>query len=212
MHRELTPRAARAEGEAPPSIPTLHRAIRRDLTPGERTGLAGGEREACKHDEFLARTRGWPEPGVGDRPHADPGAGRCDGKPPRPSITWFTDCATNAITGVAVTPGHPSRKSVLAALRSADLRDGPHRRCGARFVMVRSNWQLNAAKFEAIGAFEQRLPAYAHSKAEWAALGEGRDLPPTHVEQWVPVNFHCRPRRRVLRSGGLTFDRRTVEL
>lgn len=91
---------------------------------------------------------------------------------PRPSITWFTDCATNAITGVAVTPGHPSRKSVLAALRSADLRDGPHRRCGARFVMVRSNWQLNAAKFEAIGAFEQRLPAYAHSKAEWAALGE----------------------------------------
>ncbi|WP_435607291.1 RipA family octameric membrane protein [Streptomyces ardesiacus] len=108
---------------------------------------------------------------------------------PRPSITWFTDCATNAITGVAVTPGHPSRKSVLAALRSADLRDGPHRRCAARFVMVRSNWQLNAAKFEVTGAFEQRLPPYAYPRAEGAALGEGRELPLTHVEQWVPLIF-----------------------
>lgn len=55
--------------------------------------------------------------------------------------------------------------------------------------MVRSYWQLNAAKFEVIGAFEQRLPAYACSEAGWAALGEGRDLPLTHVEQWVPVIF-----------------------
>ncbi|WP_455569668.1 RipA family octameric membrane protein [Streptomyces rubrogriseus] len=33
------------------------------------------------------------------------------------------------------------------------------------------------------------MPAYAYSKAEWAALGEGRELPLTHVEQWVPLIF-----------------------
>jgi putative transposase len=44
----------------------------------------------------------------------------------RPWITWFTDCATNAITGVAVTPGYPSQESLLAALRSAVLREDPY--------------------------------------------------------------------------------------
>lgn len=48
-----------------------------------------------------------------------------DGTARRPWITWFTDCATNAITGLAVTPGHPSRESVLAALRSAVGREDP---------------------------------------------------------------------------------------
>ncbi|GAA1248431.1 hypothetical protein GCM10009646_40230 [Streptomyces aureus] len=53
-----------------------------------------------------------------------------DGQARRPWITWFTghtECATNAITGVALTPGDPSRESVLAALRSAVLREDP---CG----------------------------------------------------------------------------------
>lgn len=61
VHRELTARAARQSppADAPPSLPTLHRAIHRDLTPGERAGLAGGERAARKHDVFLARPRGW---------------------------------------------------------------------------------------------------------------------------------------------------------
>ncbi|MET7902511.1 hypothetical protein ABZS86_13910 [Streptomyces sp. NPDC005355] len=65
--------------------------------------------------------------------------------------------------------------------------------CAAWFVMVRSYRQLNAAKYAVIGAFEERLPAYAYSRAEWGALGEGHDwrryLPLTHVEQWVPVIF-----------------------
>ncbi|MET7303983.1 hypothetical protein [Embleya sp. NPDC005575] len=42
-----------------------------------------------------------------------------DGDLVHPYITWFIDCATKAITGVAVTPGCPTRASVLAALRSA---------------------------------------------------------------------------------------------
>lgn len=65
--------------------------------------------------------------------------------------------------------------------------------CTAWLVMVRSYRQLNAAKYAVIGAFEERLPAFAYSRAEWGALGEGRDwrkyLPLTQVEQWVPVTF-----------------------
>ncbi|MGW3208678.1 RipA family octameric membrane protein [Streptomyces sp. NPDC001135] len=65
--------------------------------------------------------------------------------------------------------------------------------CAAWYVMVRSYRQLNGAKYAVIGAFEERLPAFAYSRAEWGALGEGRDwrkyLPLTHVEQWVPVTF-----------------------
>lgn len=65
--------------------------------------------------------------------------------------------------------------------------------CGAWFTIVRSYRQLNSAKFQVIGAFEERLPAFAYSRAEWAALGEGRSwrryLPLTRVEQWVPLIF-----------------------
>lgn len=63
----------------------------------------------------------------------------------------------------------------------------------AWYVMVRSYRQLNRAKYAVIGAFEERLPAFAYSRGEWGALGEGRDwrryLPLTYVEQWVPVVF-----------------------
>lgn len=65
--------------------------------------------------------------------------------------------------------------------------------CAAWFVMVRSYRQLNTAKWAVIGALEEQLPAFAYSRAEWGALGEGRDwrryLPLTYVEQWVPVIF-----------------------
>ncbi|MEV6742457.1 winged helix domain-containing protein [Streptomyces sp. NPDC051104] len=99
MHRELTARAARGEGQPPASIPTLHGAIRRDLTPGERAGLAGGERAARKHDVFLARPRPWRNQ-VWETGHMQaPVLVDVDGHARRPWITWFTDCATNAITG-----------------------------------------------------------------------------------------------------------------
>ncbi|WP_063046447.1 RipA family octameric membrane protein [Nocardia pseudovaccinii] len=65
--------------------------------------------------------------------------------------------------------------------------------CAAWFTLMRSYRLLNSAKYAVIGAFEQRLPAYAYSRAEWVALGEGRDwrkyLPLTHIEQWVPGIF-----------------------
>ncbi|WP_459739897.1 hypothetical protein [Streptomyces sp. E-15] len=87
VHRELTARAARGEGDQPPSIPTLHRAIRRDLTPGERAGLAGGERAARKHDVFLARPRSWRNH-VWETDHVQvPVLVDVDGKARRPWIT-----------------------------------------------------------------------------------------------------------------------------
>ncbi|QKW17668.1 hypothetical protein HUT16_00040 [Kitasatospora sp. NA04385] len=48
-----------------------------------------------------------------------------DGRAVRPWVTWFIDCAKNAITGAAVTPHQPSRDAVLAALRIALSRDEP---------------------------------------------------------------------------------------
>jgi hypothetical protein len=65
--------------------------------------------------------------------------------------------------------------------------------CAAWYYLVRSYRQLNAAKFEVVGALEERLPASPYWRAEWTALGEGKDRskywPLSHLEQWVPILF-----------------------
>ncbi len=65
--------------------------------------------------------------------------------------------------------------------------------CLAWFWLVRSYRQLNGAKYAVIGAFEERLPASPYWRAEWKALGEGKDparyWPLSHLEQWIPVLF-----------------------
>ncbi|PSK62952.1 hypothetical protein B0E53_05129 [Micromonospora sp. MH33] len=65
--------------------------------------------------------------------------------------------------------------------------------CVAWFVLVRSYRQLNSAKYVVLGVLEERLPASPYWRAEWKALGEGRDKakywPLTHLEQWVPAIF-----------------------
>jgi hypothetical protein len=59
--------------------------------------------------------------------------------------------------------------------------------------MVRSYRLLNGAKYRVVGALEQQLPASPFWRAEWWALGEGKDRslywPLSHIEQWVPVLF-----------------------
>ncbi|MDV7222648.1 transposase family protein [Streptomyces prunicolor] len=149
-----------------PSLTTLHRAIRRDLTPGERAGLAGGERAARKHDVFLARPRGWRNQ-VWETDHVQaPVLVEVDGVARRPWITWFTDCATNAITGVAVTPGDPSRESVLSALRSAVLREEPYGPFGGLPEKVRVDRGRDflsrtvTAAFGLLDVTVEDLPAY----------------------------------------------------
>lgn len=65
--------------------------------------------------------------------------------------------------------------------------------CAAWFWLVRSYRQLNSAKYAVVGALEERLPASPYWRAEWKALGEGKDpsryWPLSHLEQWIPTLF-----------------------
>nr|WP_245727838.1 Mu transposase C-terminal domain-containing protein [Streptomyces vietnamensis] len=220
VHRELAARAARGEGEPPPSIPTLHRAIGRDLSPGERAGFAGGERAARKHDVFLARPRPWRNQ-VWETDHLQaPVLVDVDGKPRRPWITWFTDCATNAITGVAVTPVHPSRESVLAGLRSAVLREDPYGPFGGLPEKVRVDRGKDflsktvTAAFTVLDVRVEDLPAYTpHLKGMVEGLNRAVESMfltalPGYVRQPRPGKRAARPKDEVL----LSFEDFTARL
>ena len=65
--------------------------------------------------------------------------------------------------------------------------------CGAWFYIVKSYSQLNSGKWKVVGVMEERLPASPWWRAEWRALGAGKDhslyWPLTHVEKWVPLVF-----------------------
>jgi hypothetical protein len=65
--------------------------------------------------------------------------------------------------------------------------------CFAWFYILRSYRLLNSAKYEVVGALETRLPASPYWRAEWTALGEGKDpkkyWPLSHVESWIPIFF-----------------------
>ncbi|MEI5710209.1 Mu transposase C-terminal domain-containing protein [Streptomyces brasiliscabiei] len=213
VHRELVLRAARQSPPAgAPSLTTLHRAIRRDLTLGERAGLAGGERAARKHDVFLARPRGWRNK-VWETDHMQaPVLVAVDGKARRPWITWFTDCATNAITGVAVTPGDPSRESVLAALRSAVLREDPYGPFGGVPEKVRVDRGKDflsrtvTAAFDLLDVTVEDLPAYTpHLKGTVEGLNRAVESMflaalPGYARQPRPGKRAARPKDEVLLS------------
>ncbi|WP_221507156.1 Mu transposase C-terminal domain-containing protein [Streptomyces sp. RK75] len=214
VHRELTARAARQSPPTapPPSLPTLHRAIRRDLTPGERAGLAGGERAARKHDVFLSRPRSWRNQAWETDHMQAPVLVDVDGTARRPWITWFTDCATNAITGIAVTPVHPSRESVLAALRSAVLREAPYGPFGGLPEKVRVDRGKDflsrtvTAAFDILDVTVEDLPAYTpHLKGTVEGLNRAVEpmllaALPGYVHQPRPGKRASRPKDEVLLS------------
>ncbi|MEU6239509.1 hypothetical protein ABZ885_41955, partial [Kitasatospora sp. NPDC047058] len=107
------------------------------LTAGERAGYRKGLEAARALDVFGKRPCTWRNHAwEGDHVQA-PLRFVADGQLVRPYVTWFIDCATRAITGVAVTPGCPSRASILIALRSAVLRTGPYGPTGGRPETVR---------------------------------------------------------------------------
>jgi putative transposase len=109
-----------------PSLATFLRAVRRDLTAGERAGYRHGPEAARAHDVFAQRPRTWRNE-VWEADHVQaPLRVNADGTPLHPYVTWFIDCATKAVTGVAVTPGFPTRASVLAALHSAIVSTAPY--------------------------------------------------------------------------------------
>ncbi|WTD39889.1 transposase family protein (plasmid) [Streptomyces sp. NBC_01643] len=199
VHRELVLRAARQSPPADaPWLTTLHRAIRRDLMPGERAGLAGGEREARRHDVFLARPRGWRNQ-VWETDHVQaPVLVDVDGVARRPWITWFTDCATNAITGLAVTPVHPSRESVLAALRSAVLREDPYGPFGGLPEKVRVDRGKDflsrpvTAAFDLLDVAVEDLPAYtppSQGHCGGPEPGGGEHVPGRAARLCPPASF-----------------------
>ncbi|MEV2236127.1 Mu transposase C-terminal domain-containing protein [Streptomyces phaeochromogenes] len=221
VHRELALRAARQSPPADaPSLTTLHRAIRRDLTPGERAGLAGGERAARKHDVFLARPRGWRNQAWETDHMQVPVLVDVDGRARRPWITWFTDCATNAITGVAITPVHPSRESVLAALRSAVLREEPYGPFGALPQKVRVDRGKDflsktvTAAFDLLDVTVEDLPAYTpHLKGTVEGLNRAVESMflaalPGYTRQPRPGKRPSRPKDEAL----LSFEDFTARL
>ncbi|MGW8356511.1 hypothetical protein [Streptomyces wedmorensis] len=150
-----------------PSLSTFLRAVRRDLTAGERAGLASGPDAARAHDVFGERATSWRNH-VGETDHVQaPLPVDADGDPVRPWATWLIDTATKVITGTAVTPGVPSRASVLAALRAAVLREEPYGPAGGTPEQVRVDRGKDflstavTAAFGTMGITVKDLPAYS---------------------------------------------------
>jgi len=65
--------------------------------------------------------------------------------------------------------------------------------CAAWFWLLRSYRQLNTGKYAVVGALEELLPTSPYWRAEWHALGDGKDKAKywtmTHLERWVPLLF-----------------------
>ncbi|MEI7030794.1 Mu transposase C-terminal domain-containing protein [Streptomyces pratensis] len=179
LHRELTAEAATAGGGAVPSLATLYRAAARDVSAGLRAGMRGGEAARRDHDVFLQRPAArrnevWEADHVQVKVEVD-----IDGRPGRPWVTWFIDCATRVICGFAVTAQVPSRESVLVALRDAISREGEHGPFGGLPGAVRVDRGkdfLSRTVGEALGAFAVPvvdLPGYSpHLKGTVEALNK----------------------------------------
>ena len=65
--------------------------------------------------------------------------------------------------------------------------------CIVWWWILRSYRNLNSAKFKVIGQLETKLPASPYWSAEWAELGQGKDikkyLPLTVLETSIPIIF-----------------------
>ncbi|MWA08101.1 DDE-type integrase/transposase/recombinase [Streptomyces sp. BA2] len=167
VHRELTAEAERdGRPGTVPSLATLQRAVRQDLSAGERAGLKGGEAARRRYDVYGKRPRThrnacW----EGDHKRI-PVRVDLEGSAVCPWVTWFIDVATKAIVGVAVTPHQPARDAVLAALRTGISRTEPYGPFGGLPGVVRVDRGkefLCRTVERALGAFAvpvHDLPAY----------------------------------------------------
>jgi hypothetical protein len=104
--------------------------------------------------------------------------------------TFFLSLNTGIVTVIGVLAQHPPKgPAALLVVPWVVLVV----QCMSWFWLLRSYRQLNTAKYVVVGMLEERLPASPYWRAEWAALGEGRDparyWPLSHVEQWIPVLF-----------------------
>ncbi|XMN11129.1 integrase catalytic domain-containing protein [Streptomyces griseobrunneus] len=202
VHAELVDRAGKDPGRAAvPSLSTLHRAVRRDLSRGERAGLKSGEAARRAHDVFgqrppTHRNAVW----EGDHKHV-PVEVDVEGELATPWVTWFIDCATKVVTGVAVTAHAPSRDAVLACLRIAITRTEPFGPVGGlpRQIRVdRGKEFLCATVTAAMGACAvpvRDMPAYTpHLKGTIEALNDA-------VEKMFFVSLPRYTHRQTLTGG-----------
>ncbi|MFE5537438.1 Mu transposase C-terminal domain-containing protein [Streptomyces sp. NPDC056492] len=167
VHRELSAEAAAAgTPDLVPSLRTLQRAVRRDLSVGERAGLKGGEAARRRFDVYgkrppTYRNACW----EGDHKRI-PVRVSLDGVAVCPWVTWFIDVASRVVVGVAVTPHQPARDAVLAALRTGISRAEPYGPFGGlpgRVRVDRGKDFLSNAVAKALGGFAvpvDDLPAY----------------------------------------------------
>ncbi|MDI9889385.1 Helicase associated domain protein [Streptomyces sp. HNM0645] len=181
----------------------MHRAIRRDLTRGERAGLKSGEAARRAHDVFgqrppTHRNAAW----EGDHKHV-PVEVDVEGELATPWVTWFIDCATKAITGAAVTAHAPSRDAVLASLRIAITRSEPFGPVGGLPGQIRVDrgkeflCQTVTAAMGALAVPVTDLPAYSpHLKGTIEALNDA-------VEEMFLVSLPRYTGRQKLNRGRL---------
>ncbi|MGW1901681.1 integrase catalytic domain-containing protein [Streptomyces hirsutus] len=118
-------------GTPPPvSLATFHRAVHRELSPGQRAALTRGEAARRRHDVHRLRPHGHRNE-AWETDHVEASVFvNIDSRRSKPWITWFIDHATLAICGLAITPHQPSQEAVLAASRDAILHGGHHRPFG----------------------------------------------------------------------------------
>ncbi|MGW5455746.1 Mu transposase C-terminal domain-containing protein [Nocardia sp. NPDC003979] len=167
LHRELRQRE-RGGGPPAPSLSTIHRAVRVDMTRGDIAGLRAGERSRRKFDVFLKRpSAGQYRNAVWETDHVEAAVEvDVDGRLMKPWVTWFVDTAHCVIMGAAVTPRTPNRESILAALRASILRTPPYGPAGGLPTVVRIDQGkdfLSRTVSDAMGAFAVRvvdLPGY----------------------------------------------------
>ncbi|MFI1035233.1 Mu transposase C-terminal domain-containing protein [Streptomyces sp. NPDC020951] len=119
------------------SLATFHRAVNRELSPGQRAALSGGEAARRRHDVHRLRPHG-NRNDVWETDHVEASVWvNVDGRRSKPWITWFIDHATAVICGLAITPHRPSSDAIHAAARDAILCGGHHRPFGGIPCQVR---------------------------------------------------------------------------
>jgi putative transposase len=143
-------------GSKPMSYTTFWRMIVREMSPGYRAGLRGGEAARRGYDLHLKRPRGYRnEAWEADHKEADVWVDVA-GKPRKPWITLFVNCSNVGIVGLAVTPHAASSDAVLLAFRDAVQMGGGHGPFGGLPGLVRvdggRDFRCDALK-EAFGKF-----------------------------------------------------------
>ncbi|MFD8762756.1 Mu transposase C-terminal domain-containing protein [Streptomyces mirabilis] len=124
-------------GDDPVSYATFHRAVTTAYTPGFLAGLRGGEKERRKFDVHFTRDIGHRNQ-AWEADHVEASVWvNVNGHRRKPWITWFIDCASDAICGLSVSAQTPSRENILLAIRAAVLRGGDHGPFGGSPGLVR---------------------------------------------------------------------------